>query len=345
MSRKILSLDIGSGTQDVLYYREGVEIENCFKFVLPSPARVVGEKIREQTRRGVNIYLTGKNMGGGFARAVFPHMEAGFKVFADPQAALALGDDLSQLEKKGIILKDSLPSDTIPVHLCDFDAGWWQCFLSAAGLEYPDLVVASVQDHGYHPGKSNRIGRFNLWEKLLLVHKGNPASLLFDIVPSEFTRLRELQQSIGGGPVSDTGAAAVLGALFVDEIMDHSHREGICLINVGNSHIVSFLIYKGLVFGVYEHHTGNMTSEKLWNESLSFRKGDICFQDVFDDWGHGCMTLDLPDAAGGFIPTYVMGPKRNLLNDYPVEFPSPGGDMMLAGCFGLIKGLQLKGRL
>ena len=49
-------------------------------------------------------------MGGGFARAVFPHIKAGFKVFADPQAALALGDDLSQLEKKGIILKDSLPT-------------------------------------------------------------------------------------------------------------------------------------------------------------------------------------------------------------------------------------------
>ena len=40
-------------------------------------------------------------------------------------------------------------------------------FLAAAGLEYPDLVVASVQDHGYHPGKSNRIGRFNLWEKFI----------------------------------------------------------------------------------------------------------------------------------------------------------------------------------
>jgi len=345
LSRKILSLDIGSGTQDVLYYIEGVEIENCFKFVLPSPARVVGEKVRDLTRKGKDIYLTGKNMGGGFARSVFPHMESGLKVYAHPRAALALGDDLTLLEKKGIILSDSLPCECIPVHLCDFDSGWWQCFLSAAGLEYPDLVTASVQDHGYHPGKSNRVGRFNLWKRLLLDHDGRPESLLFDEVPQEFTRLAELQESIGGGAVSDTGAAAVLGALFVDEIMEHSHREGICLINVGNSHTISFLIYKGAVFGVYEHHTGNMNPEKLWKDSQLFRKGKISFQEVFDDWGHGCMTLDLPEEAKGFMPTYVMGPKRGLLNGFPVEFPSPGGDMMLAGCFGLVKGLQLKERV
>ncbi|WP_432737708.1 DUF1786 domain-containing protein [Maridesulfovibrio sp. FT414] len=345
MGRKILSLDIGSGTQDVLYYIEGVEIENCFKFVLPSPARVVGGKIRRITGTGGDIYLTGKNMGGGFARAVFPHMEAGNKVYAHPRSALALGDDLKRLESKGIILSESLPAGCTPVHLCDFDAGWWQCFLAAAGLEYPDLVTASVQDHGYHPGKSNRIGRFNLWKRLLIDHDGRPESLLFDTVPEEFTRMAELQDSIGGGPVSDTGAAAVLGCLFVDKILEHSHREGICLINVGNSHTIAFLLYKGAVFGVYEHHTGNMTPEKLWADTLLFRSGKLDFQTVFDDWGHGCMTLELPEGANGFTPTYVMGPKRSLLQGFPVEFPSPGGDMMLAGCFGLIKGLQLQGRV
>lgn len=345
MSRKILSLDIGSGTQDVLYYIEGVEIENCFKFVLPSPARVVGEKIRELTEKGADIYLTGRNMGGGFGRAVFPHLDAGHKVYAHPRAALALGDDLKRLEDKGIIISDSLPSVCIPVHLCDYDPGWWQCFLSAAGLDYPDLVTASVQDHGYHPGKSNRIGRFNLWKRLLVDNGGRPESLLFNEVPEEFTRMAELQDSIGGGPVADTGAAAVLGCLFVDEIMQHSYREGICLINVGNSHTISFLLYKGAVFGVYEHHTGNMDPEKLWNDSQRFRAGDLTFDAVFDDWGHGCMTLDFPAEAGGFSPTYVMGPKRAMLDGFPVIFPSPGGDMMLAGCFGLIKGLQLKGCL
>ncbi|WP_031485792.1 DUF1786 domain-containing protein [Maridesulfovibrio frigidus] len=345
MNRKILSLDIGSGTQDVLYYIEGVEIENCFKFVLPSPARVIGAEIQGLTQKGRNIYLTGKNMGGGFGRAAYAHMEAGFKLYAHPRAALALGDDLVRLEKNGIILSESLPSDCVPVHLEDYNSGWWNCFLSAAGLDKPDLVVASVQDHGFHPGKSNRRGRFDLWTRLLSENKGQPEGLLFEDVPSEFTRLSELQESIGGGPVCDTGAAAVLGALFVEEIMERSFKEGICLINIGNSHTISFLLFEGAVHGVYEHHTGNMTPEKLWSDTRMFCGGKLCFEDVFDDFGHGCATLDLPERAGDFSPTYVMGPRRSILEGYQVEFPSPGGDMMLAGCFGLIKGLQLKGKL
>lgn len=60
-------------------------------------------------------------------------------------------------------------------------------FFKAAGLEYPDYVTASVQDHGYHPGKSNRIGRFNLWKHLLLENDGRPDSLVFETVPEEFT--------------------------------------------------------------------------------------------------------------------------------------------------------------
>jgi hypothetical protein len=54
------------------------------------------------------------------------------------------------------------------------------------------------------------------------------------------------------------------------------------------------------------------------------------------------MNLDLPREADGFKPTYVIGPRRNMLNGFDVSFPAPGGDMMLAGCFGLIKGLSMR---
>jgi hypothetical protein len=30
-----------------------------------------------------------------------------------------------------------------------------------------------------------------------------------------------------------------------------------------------------------------------------------------------------------------------MLSGFEVQFPAPGGDMMLAGCFGLIKGWKL----
>lgn len=57
------------------------------------------------------------------------------------------------------------------------------------------------------------------------------------------------------------------------------------------------------------------------------------------------MRLPLPAEAGGFPDTLVIGPRRAMLEGYAVEFPAPGGDMMLTGSFGLVEGLRLQGRL
>lgn len=344
MGESILCLDIGSGTQDVLYYMEGMEVENCPKFILPSPAKRIGRRIKELGASGRDIYLTGTNMGGGFGRAVTANVEAGLKVYAHPEAAYALGDDPAFVEKKGVVISGRKPRSAVPVHLADYDPGFWQSFLFAAGLEEPDMVMAAVQDHGFHPGRSNRIGRFDLWKKLLHEDGGRPESLLFDEVPEAFTRLEVLQRAIGGGTVCDTGAAAVLGILYDDEIMSLSNDQGICLVNIGNSHIIAFLLFDGKIYGVYEHHSGLRDDSELWDDLKRFRTGDIAFEDVFDSRGHGCLTLDLPEEARGFAKTFTIGPRRGMLEGYDAVFPAPGGDMMLAGCFGLLKGLELRSR-
>lgn len=142
--------------------------------------------------------------------------------------------------------------------------------------------------------------------------------------------------------MADTGAAAVLGALFVDEIMQQSHETGITLVNIGNSHLIAFLVYKGQIHGVYEQHTGCVDGKKLWADLGQFRCGCLSFEQVFDEKGHGCLTLDLPEGSDGFKPTHVIGPRRGMLDGFDVTFPAPGGDMMLAGCFGLIKGLDMR---
>ncbi|MBU1611487.1 MAG: DUF1786 domain-containing protein, partial [Proteobacteria bacterium] len=159
--------------------------------------------------------------------------------------------------------------------------------------------------------------------------------------PPELTRLQDLQDCIGGGPVADTGAAAVLGALFVPEIETLSMTRGITVVNLGNSHTVAFLLFAGRILGVFEHHTGMLDDAALETHLARFRRGELTFDTVFADRGHGCLTLDLPTQAGDFSPTFVLGPQRNLLAQHDVSFPAPGGDMMLAGCFGLMKGLAL----
>jgi|GEM_PF-4411254 len=245
MVKSILCLDIGSGTQDVLYWQEDLVLENCPKFVLPAPARRVMARLRELTAAGQAVYLHGTNMGGGFYRAAMAHVKAGLPLAAHPDAAYSLADDLGQLEKLGVAVREERPAGHVPVPLADYDPGFWQALLGAAGLPMPELVLACAQDHGFHPGSSNRIGRFNLWRQFLIEAAGRPAWLLFRKPPPELTRLAALQRAIGGGPVADTGAAAVLGALYDPGVARTAADEGVCLVNAGNSHVIAFLLYAG----------------------------------------------------------------------------------------------------
>ena len=331
-----LILDIGSGTQDVLLYQEGLELENCPKFILPSPARNVAARIRELTKAGRDIYLFGQNMGGGFWRAVKAHQDAGFKVFAHPEAALALGDDLDQVRGHGIEITSIPPLSASQVLLTDFDSGFWRGLLQHAGLPQPDLVLACVQDHGFHPGKSNRISRFAYWERFMNEDDGNILRLVYADPPEEMTRLACLRRSIGVGLVADTGSAALLGALFDPSVEHTAAMDGVMVVNVGNSHTIAFLVLERRVFGVYEHHTGHLDEARLLDHLARFRRGELGNSEVFDDGGHGCVTA--PDLPDGFRRAVVLGPRRAILADAKMEFLAPGGDMMLAGCFGLLKG-------
>lgn len=340
MPRSILLLDIGSGTQDVLYYTPGRELENCPKFVLPAPARLVAQRVEALTRQGASVYLHGSNMGGGFFGALKKHLEAGLQVAVHPEAAFALHDNPDTVRRWGFAIEDRCPRGHSPVALADYDAGWWNAFLGMCGLAYPDQVVAAAQDHGYHPdilSGGNRVGRFMLWRDLLNRHEGNPSALVYEVAPEPMTRLAAIQKATGGGPVADSAAAALLGALFMPDIAARSHREGVLVVNAGNSHLVAFLVYRERVLGVYEHHTGMLSPEKLAEDLTEFRRGWLTDDMVRESGGHGCMYLPLPEEAEGFRPAYILGPRRELLRGQG-QFIAPGGDMMLAGCFGLLKG-------
>lgn len=339
-----LYLDIGSGTQDVFYHFPDRELENCPKFVLPSPAKLVAKRIAALPGR--HIHLAGTNMGGGFFGAVKQHLALGGTISAHPEAALALSDDPARLEAMGMALSDAPPTEAAMMNLSDFDASWWKRLLDAAELPWPDRIAACAQDHGHHPDRSNRMGRFGIWEKLLTESGGRLDALIFDTPPPALTRLATLQTAIGGGLVADTGAAAVLGALFEPGIRDLQHERGITIINIGNSHVVAFLVHADRIFGIYEHHTGLRNGEQLWADISRFRTGGLTFEDVFQSHGHGCLTLDFPNRAQGFEPVFVLGPQREILREAPKSpvFPAPGGDMMLAGCFGMLLGLSLTGQ-
>ena len=115
----ILSLDIGSGTQDVLLALPGERAENWPRFVLPSPALGIADRIRRHTAAGRPVWLYGHNMGGGFAVAVQEQVAAGLAPAASPDAALALHDNPERVKAQGVSITPSCPKGYAAVPLAD----------------------------------------------------------------------------------------------------------------------------------------------------------------------------------------------------------------------------------
>lgn len=331
----VLCLDIGSGTQDVLLARPGFEPENWPKFIIPAPARFIAQKIRNLREAKCSVWLYGHNMGGGFVKALKEHMKAGLGVAISTSAAHAIHDNIDFVKDMGIHICENAPDKYVPVYLSDFSPQYWEGFLSLAGLPMPNKVVIAAQDHGYSLGV-NRQGRMEFLNELLKIST-DPRQWIYKNAPPIMTRLASVQ-AVSGGYVTDTGTAAILGALCMPEVYERSFKEGITIINVGNGHIVAVLIYKGQACGIFEHHTGMRTLDELLSDLHEFRMGWLPDEQVRETGGHGTAFGLRPDDAGAFKPTFILGPKRQLLSGHG-QFIAPYGDMMLAGCYGLLYGL------
>src|SRR5437588_12367877 len=96
---RILAVDVGTGTQDILLFESGKTIENCFKLVMPSPTVIIAERIKRVTERGQPLLLTGVTMGGGPCHwAARDHALDGYAVAVTPEAGSHFADDLSLVE-------------------------------------------------------------------------------------------------------------------------------------------------------------------------------------------------------------------------------------------------------
>ena len=141
--------------------------------------------------------------------------------------------------------------------------------------------------------------------------------------------------------MGDTGPAALYGAL------PEGVRDAV-LVNIGNGHTVCLLALEGRVAGVFEHHTACLDRAGLELRLRRWLAGDLHSEEVRDDHGHGAVLA--ADAAGAAVdaggawrlPLIVTGPRRDLLagSELPAEFAAPHGDMMLTGCFGLLRAIQ-----
>ncbi|MEJ5187265.1 MAG: DUF1786 family protein, partial [Candidatus Geothermincolales bacterium] len=107
---RILAVDIGAGTADILLFEEGLEPENCPRMVLPSPTVVLARKVREAARRSPALFLRGWTVGGGpLSRAIREALAGGTRVLAESRAALTLRNNLEEVRSLGVELVEEGP--------------------------------------------------------------------------------------------------------------------------------------------------------------------------------------------------------------------------------------------
>lgn len=337
---KILAIDIGAGTQDVLLYDAQLTPENCISMILPTPTR---RYVRMIERCTGDLFISGDAIGGGgIAEALSRHRAKGHRVTITEEAAYTLRNDLNQVRNYGIFIGEGRPEERSHAMSLEFDEFDWphiKRFLSFFDESADvDLVAVAVQDHGVPPEPvSNRAFRFKMIEQRLR-QDNRLESLVFrqDDIPACYRRMKAVAAKAHlrcncAVIAMDTCFAAVLGCL--------EERQSALAVNVGNGHTIAAAVADGRLTGLLEHHTGCLSGETLDTLLERFIRGDITSEEVLHDGGHGVALLrpgriDVPQ------PIIVTGPKRELLKKsrLQVHFAAPYGNMMLTGPFGLVKG-------
>jgi uncharacterized protein (DUF1786 family) len=347
---QVLTVDVGTGTQDIYLYDARLDIENGFKLVVPSPTMMIHKRIKGATMAGEKLLLTGTIMGGGPSQwAAEDHIRAGLPVYATPDAARSFNDDLDAVTEMGIqiISEDEALrlGEALRIELRDFDFGAISAAFAGFGVDLDNLaaVAVAVFDHGNAPPDvSDRQFRFDyLDERIRAENRLSAFAYRSDDIPPIMTRLQAVASSARNvdAPlvVMDTAPAAVLGATFDPRLAD---RRRLMIANVGNFHTLAFRLGPEGIEGVFEHHTGLIDTAKLDRLLQSLADGSLKHSDVFGDHGHGALVYGgepLLFSEGDF-GIAVTGPRRNMMRASELRpyFPAPFGDMMIAGCFGLL---------
>jgi uncharacterized protein (DUF1786 family) len=290
-------------------------------------------------------------MGGGpSAWAAEAQARAGLRVYATAEAATTLNDDLEAVQAAGIRLvsedeAQALPEEVERIRFGDLDLGAIGAAFSAFGVELRDLeaVAAAVFDHGNAPrGISDRQFRFDYLDERIRAHNRLSAfAFRSEDVPEIMTRLRAVAESQRELDcplvVMDTAPAAVLGAGLDPAVAARPRR---MVANIGNFHTLAFRLGEQGIEGVFEHHTGEIDLPKLERLLRSLADGSLRHEDVFNDMGHGALMYTKEALQSGEAPfdVVVTGPRRAMMEGTSLRpyFAAPFGDMMIAGCFGLV---------
>ena len=345
---RILAIDMGTGTQDILLFDSEKPVENNIKMILPSATQIAATRIRRASRQGRAVALTGVVAGGGPGNwALEDHLKGGGTAYATPEAAQTLDDDLDQVRAMGVTLvsEDELRGiDAEHVRLRDLDLDAIRTALAAFEVETAfDGLALGCLDHGAAPpGVSDRLFRFEHLRRTverrndLLAFASRPEDL-----PEYLTRARAMVASAGDEiPVAfmDTGPAAAFGAIHDERVACEEER---VVLNLGNMHLLGFHLRGRKIASLFEHHTGELSGDQIVRFTERLSSGELEHAEVFGSKGHGAYHADRSFVRAQ-VPSMVAvtGPQRGKIRETSLNpyFAAPFGDMMISGCFGLLRG-------
>jgi len=357
---RILAVDIGAGTEDVLLYDDQKRsIENCIKMVLPSPSQVFATKVREATRLYKDLFVKGDIIGGGaFSFALGEHVEKGLRVLMTENAAYTVRNDLDQVKQLGIeVVKGGNEPKSFNgeiLTLEEVNLRKLQAFLIEFGevLFDVDFVAVAVQDHGVFPkGMSNRGFRIQKMREFLKENP-RPENLAFrkDEIPPCFLRMSSASQASrrqlpkAEVLIMDTSPDAILRCLK-DPYVEKANP--VLAVNVGNGHTMAAIISEGNIVGLIEHHTRLLNPKKIKRLLVDFVDGKLTDEEVFKDNGHGLFFLSEPPGFSKIGIVAATGPNRNILakTKLPIHFAAAVSDVMMTGPVGLVEATQRKFKL
>lgn len=333
---RILAVDVGFGTQDILLYDDSDVAENSIKMVFPSMTQLLA---REVLRSGSDLCFHGSTMGGGpLAHAIYEHIKKGYRVWMTPGSARSIRDDPEQVREMGVQITEEHPPEECRgkrIMTMDVDFPFLRDVLHGIGERFSfDWVAVAVQDHGYAVEKSDREFRFEKFREAL-EKSGRLSSLAHLSPPPYYTRMSSVVDEVrkyhsGNILVVDTKIAAIAGALYDVE------ERPVIAIDVGNGHTTAAIVSEDMhVLGLFEHHTHMLTTRRLEDYLRRFASGGLTNEEVFNDRGHGCYIREKPSEEPRLV--VATGPRRSLLagSSLRVVNASPMGDVMMTGPAGM----------
>jgi uncharacterized protein (DUF1786 family) len=342
---KILAIDVGAWTQDIMLYDSEQPIENSYKMVLPSPTRIFAEKIRKLNN---HLYLSGETMGGGsINKGIKNHIHKGYRVLMTENSARTVRDDLNRVKSLGI---EIIPSGEHPeisemelteIELKDVDLDAIEEAFDRFDVELDfDYLGVAVQDHGYSESMGDRNFRFNKISEKLETSQPPEEFAFFNTAPNYFTRMNGVLRTLNEYEVAimDSKFASICGATCDEYVKD---LNSFVALDVGNGHTLAAAFKDGKICGVFEHHTGMLTTDKINRFVKELALGTLTHEQLHGDGGHGAWVVE---PIGDFECLVATGPRRGILNEthFKVHNAAPAGDVMMAGPAGLIKAIHCK---